>query len=220
MRFKMTALVVGLAGLTACSAASKFDGTWLIQMDPNAAYGGSCIDGVDLDAQAELFGQSTQIVDIFGTDDGQVVVMFDGDYHIGTPDGSAFEASYTHDQTGDGWSSHYSSEVSATKESGILNGTARVSTERDLPVLDHDLAHLQPGHAYPPDWYLRHYSPTGTISQSANTVSRRARPGPRWRGLWACPRASRARTAPVTARSGAPPAPSTRRPSSARRSRR
>jgi hypothetical protein len=125
MRLKMTALVVGLAVLTGCSAASKFDGTWLFKIDPNASFGGTCADDVDPAKQPEVLGTGYQLVDIFGTDDGRVIVLFDNDILEGTPDGSEFEAEYTLKTSGDGWTDEYGIEISATKESGILSGTMR-----------------------------------------------------------------------------------------------
>lgn len=131
MRLKMAALALGVVGLTGCTAASKFDGTWLFTIDPNGSYGGTCVEDVDLDAVAEVLGVNNQIVDIYGADDGQVVVFFDGDIHIGPADGASFSAEYSYERAGDGWSSRDSSEISATKEKGMLVGTARIS-EQDV----------------------------------------------------------------------------------------
>lgn len=122
MRLKMTALVVGLAALTGCNA---FDGTWLFQIDPNASFGGTCAEGIDPSAQAETLGTTHQIVDIYRAEDGQVVVLFDSDIHMGAVDGSSFAAEYTFDESGDGWSYNYTSEINATEEKGILSGTLR-----------------------------------------------------------------------------------------------
>ncbi len=110
-----------IAGL-GCTKAGKFAGTWLILGDGPLTYTDDCYDPDDATEEQSSLGT----IEIFGGDDGEVVVYANNPLK-GPADGNSFKVRYEYEEAENdsGGSTFVREEVSADLDGKVLSGTYR-----------------------------------------------------------------------------------------------
>lgn len=122
------AFLAAAALLPGCTGGA-FDGTWLIQVDPNTSYQGDCEPDPDAD-EIVYTGTAAGFFDIYSTATNEVVVML-AESLVGTTAGTEIEASWEYGYQTDNYTEVESYDFSASLTANIMEGTVQYVIEQD-----------------------------------------------------------------------------------------